>query len=97
MGCDSPPAPAAPLSSQVSKEGLDRLVADVRQKEERRSTFSRRRAHNADADVDYINERNARFNKKLGALPALATYGRFASFLRMLVLPFGRAGRTLLR
>ena len=32
---------------------------------EKRQKFSRRRMHDADADVDYINERNMNFNKKL--------------------------------
>jgi pre-mRNA-splicing factor SYF2 len=31
---------------------------------EKRAKFSRRRAHHADSDIDYINERNMRFNKK---------------------------------
>ena len=31
---------------------------------EKRSKFSRRRALNEEADVDYINDRNMRFNKK---------------------------------
>ena len=28
-------------------------------------TYSRRRRHDPDADIDYINERNMNFNKKL--------------------------------
>jgi hypothetical protein len=32
---------------------------------QRRNTFSRRRAFNPEDDVDYINERNAVFNKKI--------------------------------
>jgi pre-mRNA-splicing factor SYF2 len=32
---------------------------------EKRAKYSRRRAHDEDADIDYINERNAKFNKKL--------------------------------
>lgn len=31
---------------------------------DKRSKFSRRREFNHDADIDYINERNMRFNKK---------------------------------
>ena len=31
---------------------------------EKRSKFSRRRAFKHDGDVDYINERNMRFNRK---------------------------------
>ena len=32
---------------------------------DKRAKFSRRRAHDDGADVDYINERNMKFNKKL--------------------------------
>ena len=32
---------------------------------EKRNKFSRRRAHYDDTDIDYINERNKNFNKKL--------------------------------
>lgn len=31
----------------------------------KREKYSRRRTHNDDADIDYINERNMNFNKKL--------------------------------
>lgn len=31
----------------------------------KREKYSRRRMHNDDADIDYINERNMNFNKKL--------------------------------
>jgi hypothetical protein len=59
--CDSRSCPV-----QVSAEGAERLSAAIREKEQKRKSFSRRRAHNADADIDYINDRNAKFNKKLG-------------------------------
>ena len=32
---------------------------------EKRAKYSRRRTHDEDADIDFINERNAKFNKKL--------------------------------
>ena len=32
---------------------------------EKRAKYSRRRAHDEEADIDYINERNMKFNKKL--------------------------------
>ena len=31
---------------------------------EKRAKFHRRRQHNDEADIDYINERNAKFNQK---------------------------------
>lgn len=34
-------------------------------RDERRAKRSRRRMFNADADVDYINEKNLAFNKRL--------------------------------
>jgi pre-mRNA-splicing factor SYF2 len=34
-------------------------------RDKKSAAFSRRRAHNPDAAVDYINSRNAVFNKKL--------------------------------
>jgi len=49
----------------VSNEGLDRMVKELNKAEERRSKFSRRRATNPDADINYINERNKVFNKKI--------------------------------
>jgi pre-mRNA-splicing factor SYF2 len=41
------------------------MVKDVEGQIQKRKKFSRRRTHNDEADIDYINERNARFNKKL--------------------------------
>lgn len=46
-------------------EALDRMVAELEQREQRKATFSRRRAFVPEADVDYINERNKVFNKKI--------------------------------
>lgn len=46
-------------------QAIDRMVESVEQQIMKRKSFSRRRTHNDDADIDYINEKNARFNKKL--------------------------------
>ncbi|KAK2727539.1 pre-mRNA-splicing factor SYF2-like [Artemia franciscana] len=46
-------------------EAIDRMVQDLEKQVEKREKFSRRRKYDEDADIDYINERNARFNKKL--------------------------------
>lgn len=54
-----------PMTSKDSKEGVDRMVEDVQKKIETRGKRSRRRRFDHDADVDYINERNMKFNKKL--------------------------------
>lgn len=49
-------------------QAIDNMVNDLEQQIMKRKSFSRRRMHNDDADIDYINEKNARFNKKLGIL-----------------------------
>lgn len=46
-------------------KAIDNMVKDLEHQISKRKSFSRRRTHNDDADIDYINERNARFNKKL--------------------------------
>ncbi|KAI8519360.1 pre-mRNA-splicing factor syf2 [Branchiostoma belcheri] len=44
---------------------------------EKRAKFSRRRGFNDDADIDYINERNMRFNKK-----AERFYGKYTAEIK---------------
>lgn len=46
-------------------DAVDNMVKDLEQQIAKRDKYSRRRTHNDDADIDYINERNAKFNKKL--------------------------------
>lgn len=46
-------------------EAVDNMVKNLEEQIAKRSKYSRRRTHNDDADIDYINERNAKFNKKL--------------------------------
>jgi len=53
-------APAIPT------DNVDNMVAELEMTVERREKFSRRRAFNEDSiDVDFINERNRKFNKKI--------------------------------
>lgn len=47
------------------KDAVDKMVNDLEGQIAKRAKYSRRRTHNDDADIDYINERNAKFNKKL--------------------------------
>jgi len=47
------------------KEAIEKMAEDVKKQVEKREKYSRRRMHDADADIDYINERNMKFNKKL--------------------------------
>ncbi|KAJ3116546.1 hypothetical protein HK100_001039 [Physocladia obscura] len=55
----------AALANVPSKLAVSKLVKDLEKQAEARKTFSKRRAHDPDADVTYINERNMRFNKKI--------------------------------
>lgn len=48
-----------------TKQGIDRMVEDLEKQIIKREKYSRRRTHNDDADIDYINDRNMKFNKKL--------------------------------
>jgi len=50
---------------QDTPEAIERMVTDLNKQVEKRDKFSRRRMHNTEADIDYINERNMKFNKKL--------------------------------
>lgn len=46
-------------------EYVDRMVDDLEKQIKKREKYSRRRTFDEDADIDYINERNMKFNKKL--------------------------------
>ena len=48
-----------------TQEALDRLAKDTEDQISKREKYSRRRNHDDDADIDYINERNMKFNQKL--------------------------------
>ena len=50
---------------KLELERVDRLVEDIDQQNSKRSQFSRKRMHVEEQNVDYINERNRKFNKKL--------------------------------
>jgi pre-mRNA-splicing factor SYF2 len=43
----------------------------------KREKYNRRRRHNDDADIDYINERNMKFNNKLERF-----YGEYTSEIK---------------
>ncbi|GAA6096009.1 pre-mRNA-splicing factor syf2 [Tachysurus ichikawai] len=60
-----------------SRDAIDRMQEDLEKQIEKRSKFSRRRAYNDDADIDYINERNAKFNKK-----AERFYGKYTAEIK---------------
>lgn len=48
-----------------SEEAIDRMCTDLEKQCEKRKKYSRRRAFDEEADIDYINERNMKFNQKL--------------------------------
>ncbi|XP_011833273.1 PREDICTED: pre-mRNA-splicing factor SYF2 isoform X2 [Mandrillus leucophaeus] len=60
-----------------STEEIDRMVIDLEKQIEKRDKYSRRRPYNDDADIDYINERNAKFNKK-----AERFYGKYTAEIK---------------
>lgn len=51
--------------SNVPEENIDKMVKELREREEKRKSFSRRRKFNEDKDIDSINDRNEHFNKKV--------------------------------
>jgi len=61
--------PAAALtygqSADISDEAMNRMVGELVEKGNRAKNYSRRRAFNEEEDVNYINKRNAHFNKKV--------------------------------
>ncbi|RHZ44456.1 hypothetical protein Glove_724g5 [Diversispora epigaea] len=56
----------AGVENSPSKEAVDRLTEDVNNQISKREKFSRQKPINDDDDITYINERNRRFNDKIG-------------------------------
>uniref|UniRef100_A0A6U4PM38 Pre-mRNA-splicing factor SYF2 n=1 Tax=Hemiselmis andersenii TaxID=464988 RepID=A0A6U4PM38_HEMAN len=50
---------------QPPQEKVEAMVTELLDKQEKRNKFSRRRGENEDDGVDYINDRNKHFNKKI--------------------------------
>jgi len=48
-----------------SAQNLDKMVHELNETIAKRDQFSRRRVYYEEADIDYINERNRNFNKKI--------------------------------
>eukprot|EP00873_Tetraselmis_striata_P023828 jgi/Tetstr1/444092/TSEL_003329.t2 len=51
--------------AQVPEENIDKMVAELNDRREKRAAYSRRRVYRDDKDVDSINDRNAHYNKKI--------------------------------
>lgn len=60
-----------------SEDAINRMVGDLEKQIEKRSKYSRRRTFDEEADVDYINERNAKFNQKLERF-----YGKYTAEIK---------------
>ncbi|GIL91074.1 hypothetical protein Vretimale_9509 [Volvox reticuliferus] len=50
---------------KLPAENVDKMVAELVDRDRKKEEFSRRRCYNDGADVDFINDRNAHFNKKI--------------------------------
>ncbi|XP_073270554.1 uncharacterized protein [Primulina huaijiensis] len=50
---------------KISEEKVDRVVKELKDREEKSRSFSRRRKFREEKDIDSINDRNEHFNKKI--------------------------------
>ena len=53
------------LNHKDTDENIDRMVDDLNKQVQKRASYRRRRTYNDESDIDFINERNRRFNVKL--------------------------------
>jgi len=61
-----------------TEEKMQKLVDDLQVQEEKRQKFSRRRMFQEDEDIDYINDRNRVYNKKLER-----AFGKYAADIKL--------------
>lgn len=50
---------------KISEDKIDKMVKELKDREEKRKSFSRRRKFHEEKDIDSINDRNEHFNKKI--------------------------------
>lgn len=50
---------------KTSEEKIERMVKELKDRDENRKSFSRRRRFRDEKDIDSINDRNEHFNKKI--------------------------------
>lgn len=50
---------------KISEEKIDKMVKELKDREEKSRSFSRRRKFREEKDIDSINDRNEHFNKKI--------------------------------
>jgi len=60
-----------------SSKAIDSMVSDLDKQIDKKTSYSRKRALKANADIDFINERNMRFNRKIDR-----AYGRFTTEIK---------------
>ena len=53
------------VRAEPSQEKVEAMVSDLMEKADKRNSYSRRRTENEDDGIDYINDRNKHFNKKI--------------------------------
>ncbi|PKU61855.1 pre-mRNA-splicing factor syf2 [Dendrobium catenatum] len=51
--------------SKISEVNIDKMVKELKDREAKRNSFSRRRKFHEEKDIDSINDRNEHFNKKI--------------------------------
>ncbi|KAK8968611.1 hypothetical protein KSP40_PGU018568 [Platanthera guangdongensis] len=52
-------------ASKIPEENIDKMVKELKDREAKRNSFSRRRKFHEEKDIDSINDRNEHFNKKI--------------------------------
>lgn len=50
---------------KTSENKIERMVQELKDRDEKRASFSRRRKFHEEKDIDSINDRNEHFNKKI--------------------------------
>ncbi|CAL0316219.1 unnamed protein product [Lupinus luteus] len=50
---------------KISEDKIDKMVQELKDRDEKRNSFSRRRRFHEEKDIDSINDRNEHFNKKI--------------------------------
>ena len=50
---------------KISEDKIDKMVKELKDRDEKRQSFSRRRKFHDEKDIDSINDRNEHFNKKI--------------------------------
>ncbi|XP_065866644.1 uncharacterized protein [Euphorbia lathyris] len=50
---------------KISEDKIDKMVKELKDRDEKRTSFSRRRRFHEEKDIDSINDRNEHFNKKI--------------------------------